>query len=129
MVMKKSNVSSVAVGSVNTVVEDHEGNYWLGTNEQGLIRYNPKTGQMQTFNMANAGLSSNVMVASLCASDGTLWFGTFGGGLIRYSGGKFSFLRKGDKPGCIVDDNVWAVVESPDKNIWFGTLGGGVQCI
>ena len=40
-----------------------------------------------------------------------------------------SFLRKGDKPGCIVDDNVWAVVESPDKNIWFGTLGGGVQCI
>ena len=129
VVMKKSNVSSVAVGSVNTVVEDHEGNYWLGTNEQGLIRYNPKTGQMQTFNMANAGLSSNVMVASLCASDGTLWFGTFGGGLIRYSGGKFSFLRKGDKPGCIVDDNVWAVVESPDKNIWFGTLGGGVQCI
>lgn len=129
VVRSNANVSNFFLGSVNTVVEDHEGNYWLGTNEMGLIRYNPSTGNSQTFNMANAGLSSNVMVASLCASDGTLWFGTYGGGVIRYANGKFTSMRKGDKPGCIADDNVWAVVESPDKNIWIGTLGAGVQCI
>ena len=129
VVTGNANVNNVLVGSVNTVVEDHDGNYWLGTNELGLIRYEPSTGKMQTFNMENAGLSSNVIVASLCDTKGKLWFGTFGGGVICYEKGKFSFMRKGDKPGNIVDDNVWAVVESPDKNIWIGTLGGGVQCI
>lgn len=129
VVMNKANVRNVTVGSVNTVVEDRDGNYWLGTNEQGLIKYEPSTGNMQTYNMANAGLSSNVMVASLCASDGTLWFGTYGGGVIRYSNGKFTCMRKSHQEGGVVDDNVWAVVEAPDKNIWIGTLGSGVQCI
>ena len=118
-------ISNVAVGSVNTVVEDKEGNYWLGTNEDGLYRYNPKTGEKRLFTKAADGLSSNIFVSSLCASDGTLWFGTYGGGLIRYANGHFSYYRK----GAIGDDNVWAVVEAPDKNIWIGTLGAGVQCI
>ena len=118
-------ISNVAVGSVNTVVEDKEGNYWLGTNEDGLYRYNPKTGEKRLFTKAADGLSSDIFVSSLCASDGSLWFGTYGGGLIHYAGGRFTYYRK----GTIGDDNVWAVVEAPDKNIWIGTLGAGVQCI
>ncbi|MGN0280962.1 MAG: two-component regulator propeller domain-containing protein [Prevotella sp.] len=129
VVTNKANIRYAIIGSVNTITEDHDGNYWLGTNEKGIVRYDPSTGKTQTFDMANSGFSSNVIVASLCASDGTLWFGTYGGGLIRYANGKFINMRKGDKPGCIADDNVWAVVESPDKNIWIGTLGAGVQCI
>lgn len=117
-------VSNVRTGSVNTVTEDKEGNYWLGTNESGIYRYNPKTGETRHFTTAD-GLSSNILVASLCASDGTLWFGTYGGGLMHYANGRFTAMRK----GTIGDDNVWAVVEAPDKNIWIGTLGAGVQCI
>lgn len=125
VVLNKDNVKNVALGSINTVTEDKEGNYWLGTNDNGIIRYNPVTGERQSFTMASHGLSSDIIVTSRCASDGTLWFGTFGGGLIHYANGKFTAMRK----GTLSDDNVWAVVESADKNIWIGTLGGGVQCI
>ena len=129
MVVNSQNVRNAMLGSVNTTMEDHNGNYWLGTNENGIIRYEAATGKTQTFTAASHGLSSNVIVSSLCASDGSLWFGTYGGGLMRYADGRFTCMRKTGREGGIADDNVWAVVESPDKNIWIGTLGAGVQCI
>ena len=95
VVLNKDNVKNVALGSINTVTEDKEGNYWLGTNDNGIIRYNPVTGERQSFTMASHGLSSDIIVTSRCASDGTLWFGTFGGGLIHYANGKFTAMRKG----------------------------------
>ena len=124
VVFGNTYVSNLKTGSVNTVTEDKDGNYWLGTNESGIYRYNPITGESRHFTAAD-GLTSNILVASLCASDGTLWFGTYGGGLLHYANGRFTAMRK----GTIGDDNVWAVVEAPDKNIWIGTLGAGVQCI
>ena len=64
VVLNKDNVKNVALGSINTVTEDKEGNYWLGTNDNGIIRYNPVTGERQSFTMASHGLSSDIIVTA-----------------------------------------------------------------
>ena len=62
----------VQAGNINTVCTDQEGNYWLGSDDQGIIRYNPTTGEKTIFNRSQTGLGSDVIVSSLAATDGTL---------------------------------------------------------
>ena len=61
-----------------------EFNYWIGTNDQGIIVYNPKTHEQTAhYTIQNSNLSSSIMVGSMCASDGTIWFGSYNGGLVH----------------------------------------------
>ena len=122
-------IQSLEIGDINTICEDTAGNYWLGRNEGGLLRYNPKTGEQQTFTAENAGLTSNVLVGSHASKNGTLWFGTFEGGLIRYEGGRFSVITASTPGSELANNNVWSICEDRWGNIWVGVLGGGVMRI
>lgn len=112
------------LGDVCTLAEDHLGNIWCGTNDQGIICYQPMTGVQRVYHRKETGLGSDVVVSSLCASDGSLWFGTFNGGLAHVEGGHFKVYREKDGLGS---DNIWALAEGKDGHIIIGTLGGGVQ--
>jgi len=114
------------MGDVTSIVQDKEGMVWFTTNESGIIRYNPRSGERTTFTKAQTHLGSDAVVCSALASDGSLWFGSYGGGVTQYKNGSFKALRA--SPGGLVSDNVWSVIESPDKKIWFGTLADGIQC-
>lgn len=122
-----SNFKSVELGDVNTVAEDHTGNYWLGTNDRGIICYDPVTGRQACYNKESGHLAVNVIVSSYVARDGSIWFGTYGGGLLRYAGGRFEAYRATGAPGSLINNNVWAITEDQWGNLWIGTLGGGIQ--
>lgn len=125
----KSQFSRIPVGDVNTIVEDHEGWLWLGTNDKGIVRYNPYTKQTITYNKENSGFGSNVIVCSCVKRNGAVLFGTYGGGLIRYHNGHFTNIRATGSDDGLVMDNVWAVSEDAQGNTWIATLGGGLQRI
>ncbi len=77
-----SSLKSVDLGDITTTCEDKRGNYWLGTNDKGILVYNPKSGEVVNhFTKDNSGLVSNIVVGSWAASDGTIWFGSYNGGL------------------------------------------------
>ena len=120
---------NVAAGNINTVCVDKEGNYWLGSNDRGIIRYVPATGEETVFDKAQTGLASDIIVSSLTATDGVLWFGSYEGGLTQYKDGRFRAFRATDKPGGLVHNSIWALCEDPWGNIWIGTLGAGLQCM
>lgn len=124
----QSGFKSLELGDVNTTVEDLQGNYWLGTDNRGIIKYNPLTGETQTYDKANNGLASDIMVASCRAKDGSVWFGTYNGGLVRVGpdGQVTNYLATGAADG-LSNNNVWSVTEDKWGNIWIGTLGNGVQ--
>ncbi len=116
---------NIAIGDICTITEDHQGNYWCGSNDSGIVVYNPFTHSSRRYNTRNSALQSEVVVSSCCARDGSMWFGTYNGGLSHYQNGKFITYRK--KNGGLANDNVWSIVEDKKGNIWIGTLGSGVQ--
>ncbi|MBQ8656174.1 MAG: hypothetical protein IJ527_03840 [Prevotella sp.] len=121
----QSNFIHLDLGDINAVTEDREGNWWLGTNDHGIIRYNPKTYEQTVFNRENSGFHSNVIVHAYCSKNGDLWFGTYEGGLLRYHEGHWqNYLYDGQTDG-LANNNVWGITEDRKGNIWLSMLGAG----
>lgn len=124
--------------SVTSIAEDNNGNLWLSTWGNGIIRFNPKNETAKHLYHSTKdknSLSSNRVTKILIDSDGTIWIGTFGGGLnkliVDKSSGteKFTFTSYGNVPGrsdYLGDDRVITLLEDNDKDIWVGTYSGGL---
>ena len=124
---KMIGFKTLELGDVNTTTEDHQGNYWLGTDNRGVIKYDPQTGESQLFDKAHNGFASDIMVASYTAKDGSIWFGTYNGGLIHIADGHTHNYVASNAEGALLNNNVWSVTEDKWGDIWIGTLGSGVQ--
>ena len=128
-----ASLKSVEVGDVTTTCEDKHGNYWLGTNDQGILVYNPKSGEVVNhFTKDNSGLVSNIVVGSWAASDGTVWFGSYNGGLSHAipsaaDPAQAQIINVQASPGGLANNSVWALTEDKWGRLWFSTLGGGLQ--
>lgn len=105
------------------LVEDARGNLWFGGAERGLVRWDLRRGQTQTFR-AGAGLTDNHVSALLCDREGNVWVGTGQGGLHRF---KPRLVRMYDTPGGLAGNVVTAVTEDRLGRIWVGVNGGGVH--
>ena len=121
-----SNFTSLAVGDINAICEDLDGNYWIGKNDGGIIKMDPKTLQpIETFTKQSLGVPSDVVVGSYASRDGALWFGTYEGGLLCYKDGQWKNYRTTDPGSAFVTNNIWGITEDRWGNIWVGVLGGG----
>ena len=118
---------TLALGDVCAITEDQQGNYWCGTNDEGIVSYNPKTGQKVQYGQAETGLKSDVIVSCITMPDGTMFFGSFNGGLVRYRHGEWKTYFASDHGLC--NNSIWCIMNYP-KNphaLLLGTLGGGIQ--
>lgn len=121
-----SNFVSLNIGDINTICEDQQGYYWIGSNDGGIIKMDPKTlEKVDTFSKQRLGTPSDIMVSSYAAKDGSLWFGTYEGGLLRYKDGHWHNYRTTDAGSALVTNNIWGITEDRWGNIWVGVLGGG----
>ena len=112
------------LGDVCTMAQGRDGTIWLGTNDNGIEWYDLKR-DVRHITMAQSGLGSNVVVASLVDRDGSMWFGTYQGGLAHLSNGKWTVYQQKNSP--IAHDNVWALAQLHDSILAIATLGGGLQ--
>ena len=121
-----TNFTSLAVGDVNAICEDKDGNYWLGLNSGGIVKMDPKTREpIEKFTKQSLGVPSDVVVGSYAARDGSIWFGTWEGGLLSYKDGQWKNYRSSDSGSLLKTNNIWGVTEDRWGNIWAGVLGGG----
>ncbi|MBR5988029.1 MAG: hypothetical protein IK003_00700 [Prevotella sp.] len=119
--------NTLEMGDINTTAEDMLGNYWLGSDNRGVIKYNPQTGESVVYDKAHNGFASDIMVATCAAKDGSMWLGTYNGGLIHIADGRVRNYLASNAEGGLLNNNVWSVTEDKWGNIWIGTLGSGVQ--
>jgi ligand-binding sensor domain-containing protein/signal transduction histidine kinase len=104
---------------VRCVIEDREGNMWIGMESGGLCRLRPKTfislGVQQ-------GLSSD-QVTSVCEStNGSFWIAMDGEGLDHLSSdGKVNHY--GSSNG-LLNGHVWSVLQDRRGLVWAGTWAG-----
>lgn len=132
-----ASIKSLELGDINTVVEDRHGYYWLGSNERGIMVYDPRTSEVLAhYTTANSPMLGNIMVGSCRASDGSIWFGSYNGGLTRCIPSKndptqaaiVNYRVTGAADG-LANNSVWSVTEDKWHRIWIGTLGGGIQML
>jgi signal transduction histidine kinase/ligand-binding sensor domain-containing protein len=99
---------------------DRDGELWVGTNGDGLIKFKNRAVRMLG---AADGLPGGVTKAVLSASDGKLWVGSNCGGLSWFDGNRFHTYADADG---LLNSCVLSLAEDRNKDILVGTYGGGV---
>jgi len=102
------------------MVRDHEGNAWIGTSGQGLLRLQQNAVDRFT---RKAGLSSNLITGLLEDHEGDLWVAT-ARGIDRIREPKVLHVSTLDGlSGDVID----AVLGTRDGSIWIGTADSGLN--
>jgi signal transduction histidine kinase len=99
---------------------DRDGNLWVATGNDGLLRYRDHAIRMYT---ADDGLPAGYPMALLTGHDGTLWVGNNCGGLSRFDGSRFHTY---DEKDGLTNSCVWSLAEDANHDLWVGTWGGGL---
>ena len=85
-----TNLNGMVREFVRTMYQDKKGNYWFGTNGNGIIRYDGQ--KLET--MTIEGISPKMRVLKIVEDNaGHVWFGT-DYGLIKYDGKQFTRFSK-----------------------------------
>ncbi len=126
----KNNIqdpTSISGNSVLSIFEDKVGILWIGTNFNGINKYNPWKRQFTLYrnhlNDANS-LCKNTVLAVCEDSQGMIWIGTNGGGLDCLDRGKNRFTHYVYDPKnshSISNNTIRSIFEDSHKRLWIGT--------
>ncbi len=128
--LQKNTVEKFTIGSDNriiySVVEDAEGQLWLGSVNAGSHVINLNRGRPGNFTTSD-GLSSNVFWATLEAKDGNIWLGTTNG-IDVYDPTYRTIRHLGIEQG-LPDRNMNHLYEDRQGQIWAFGNGFGLTVI
>jgi ligand-binding sensor domain-containing protein len=117
-----TNLNGMVREFVRTMHQDKKGNYWFGTNGDGIIRYNGQI--LQKMDIEGVSLGMRVLEI-LEDKTGNLWFGT-SDGLIKYNGLKFETYSLINSENGTVDE-IWGLTIDKNGLIWVGATAGVSQ--
>jgi len=100
---------------VRRIHQDRRGHLWLGTNGDGVARYDGDTLEFFGLEEGFGGLAVRGIVED---NDANLWFGTENG-LIQYDGESFTSKNDG-----LTGTDVWSLLVDSKGSLWVGTLDG-----
>ncbi len=127
-------LSSYSINSNNVIslLEDHAGNMWIGTNGNGLSKYDPHTGVFTHYIHSpdsEGSLSHNRIYAILEDRKHHIWVGTAGGGINRLDSVTNQFVHYSSvrsDTGTFYFNYILSLHEDHNHNIWAGTFGSGL---
>ena len=105
---------------VGALLEDRQGNLWIGTQGQGLYKYDGE--QLTKYTTAD-GLPRMAITALLEDKQGNIWIGTEQG-LSKYDGR--SLVNYSEKEG-LSDTVIMALYEDNQGYLWVGTYSQGLM--
>ncbi|AWW33266.1 hybrid sensor histidine kinase/response regulator [Echinicola strongylocentroti] len=113
-------VNEIGNRFIYDMIEDHEGNLWLGTYSNGLIRYNPETGNIKTFrpdpNNPNS-LPHNSIINIYEDSQNRIWIATEGGGFCIYNEKSDDFTVFNTDNG-FPSNSIYKILEDISGHLW-----------
>lgn len=121
--------------SLLSIVEDREGQIWLATYGEGLLRWQPESPRSMKgkfirykHNPDDPNSISNDDVFTLALDrDGFLWVGTFDG-LNRFDGKQFiRYKHEPGNPNSLSHNTIFSICPIKDGSLWVGTDGGGLN--
>ena len=100
---------------VISIAFDRHGNAWIGTLNQGLIKYN--TNETIVYNSENSVVSDAPIWDIAVDSKNNVWIGCEG--LIKYDGTEFTYFNSKNTP--IPEDNIYSIAIDSKDNVWFSS--------
>lgn len=118
--------------AVSGVVQDFQGRLWISSDDVGLVRFDPATGDYRQYSVEPGNprsISNNSGTSVTVGADGVVWVGTRGG-LNRYDARTDSFERftvalQGARG--LASDNISDVAVDLNGNVWLTMYGVGLQ--
>lgn len=115
----------VDIPQFTSFIEDNDYNYWFGTLNQGVFKFNPKTFAIQKFNTENSNLKNNFISTIYKTPKGEIVIGTWGGGFCLV---KNNELIIADESNGLCENKVNCILQDDEGNIWIGSNQNGVSC-
>jgi ligand-binding sensor domain-containing protein len=110
-----TEVDGLRNSNIKVVIEDDEGNLFLGSDGGGLVKFTNEDFISYT---ENDVIGSNVVMSVLEDFNRNIWVSTYGQGVGVFTSKGFVLLTTEDGLG---NNTVWCSMVSKEKNLWVGT--------
>ncbi|MBC7693975.1 MAG: SpoIIE family protein phosphatase [Burkholderiales bacterium] len=115
------------INTVLSLLEDKEGNIWIGSYGQGVVVYNPTT-KKETKLLADKNFGGTVMKI-IQDKSGVIWVATYKDGLYSINPNTFAVRRYTTEQG-LSSNNIYFVYENKENGtLILGTDGGGLNIL
>ena len=115
--------------SIRSIFKDKDGIMWLGTDDAGVDRFNPSTGEIINYSNDPNNINyicDNTIWNIFQDHSGFIWFGT-SNGLAKYDPKKntFVFFKNNSEDNTSLSNNlIYNIFQDSKDNIWIGTNNG-----
>lgn len=126
-ILNKKNI--LTRGVISTIKETSDHQFVIGTSNQGLKLFNPKTKSVKAIITLNSDQTHIYVRDIVKLSDNEFWAGTESGIYIyNYQTGKIVHLQKQYNNGYTLSDNaIYTLCRDKEGGIWSGTYFGGIN--
>ncbi len=115
------------INTVLSLLEDSEGNIWIGSYGQGIVVYNPTT-KKETKLLADKNFGGTVMKI-IQDKSGVIWVATYKDGLYSINPNTLA-IRRYTKQQGLSSNNIYFVYENKENGtLLLGTDGGGLNIL
>lgn len=118
---------------IRVIERARDGSFWMATEENGLIHFNPKGNAVKTYlheEKENNTIGSNLVRAIAFDKQHNIWVGGINGGLNHFDPATDQFTHYENKAGnasSLSQRTVSALFVDKQGNLWVGTHRGGVN--
>ncbi|MBN2425685.1 MAG: hypothetical protein JXB44_11725 [Calditrichaceae bacterium] len=124
-----NEMQSISGNSIYCIYEDRTNVLWIGTDWNGLSKFNPDNNQFTLYQSEEdkPSVNDNTVFTIYKDRKGVLWLGTRSGGLNSYnpkSGQYAHYLYEADNPNSISNNAIRSIYEDRSGRLWIGTEVG-----
>jgi signal transduction histidine kinase/ligand-binding sensor domain-containing protein/DNA-binding response OmpR family regulator len=121
----------ISGNGIYALMEDKNGNLYVGTDGRGLMMINPSTKKFIDYSSnlkTSNSVSDNTIQAIFEDKNGSIWLGGYSNGITIFDPQKKSFSRLNTKNSNLSSDVINSFYQDAKGNMWVGTQEGGLNC-